>query len=107
MPNQWLATDSLTTKTNGSGTGRIITLGGTDTSVRSLPDVTRTVEETGTNTTVRSVPIITRTTTKSATAIATTTNEDEGYTLNFAIKIRSLLGSVPVGADSPPSPICG
>lgn len=85
--NQWLQTLVVTNRGTGQGTGRAIVMSGT-------------------NTTVRAVPTITRTMTRGAVAVATTTNEDEGYTISFAIKIRSLLGTVPAGADSPPSPIC-
>lgn len=87
MPNAWLKTAVTTTKTNGTGTAR-------------------TVAVTGTNTTARDVPSITRTSTRSAVAIATTTGEDEGFSIEFSIKVRSLLATVPEGAASPPNPIC-
>ena len=76
MPNQWLPTDANTTRTNGTGTNRTIT-------------------QSGLTTTLRQVPLITRTITKNAVAVSTVTNEDEGFTMSFTVKIRDLIGTVP------------
>lgn len=86
MPNQWLATEVVATRSNGSGTGRTITMSGMDTSVREVPTITRT------NTTA-------------AISRASVSLEDEGCTVSFKVKIRSLLASVPDGGVTPPNPI--
>ena len=84
--SNWLTTEIVTTKTNGMSTARNIVMSGTDTTLQELPTITRT-------------------STRTPTEVDDVTHEDEGCVATFALKIRSLLGTVPPGADNPPSPI--
>lgn len=66
---QWLTTEVDSTTTHGTSTARTIVMSGTDTSSRAVPIITRT----------------------------TTTNEDEGLIISFAVPIIGGLGTVPAG----------